>query len=105
MNYTKISWDEWQNQPRDLNEIEWDVADTKLLINSEGCGYPPRVNCSEFAKEYGYGNVYMLQKTFYIQKKKQKNVSDTFMSVNRFHVSIVERIRKWLSHVSHGKTI
>lgn len=53
VNYTKISWDEWQNQPRDLDAIEWDVADTKLLINSEGCGYPPRVNCTEFAKEYG----------------------------------------------------
>lgn len=29
------------------------VADTKFLINTEGCGYPPYVNCSEFAKKFG----------------------------------------------------
>lgn len=53
MNYTKIPWDDWNNKPRQLDSIEWDVADTRLLINSEGCGYPPRVNCTEFAKQYG----------------------------------------------------
>lgn len=55
VNYTKISWEEWQMEPnRNMNLIQWDVADTKLLINSEGCGYPPRVNCTEFAKRYGW---------------------------------------------------
>lgn len=57
VNYSRISWEEWQTEPnRNMNLIQWDVADTKLLINSEGCGYPPRVNCTEFAKRYGYGS-------------------------------------------------
>lgn len=38
MNYSKIPWTEWQMNPPDLEKFEWDVADTKLLINSEGCG-------------------------------------------------------------------
>lgn len=57
VNYSKIPWEVWQTEAaaaaRNANAIEWDVADTKLLINSEGCGYPPRVNCTEFAKRYG----------------------------------------------------
>lgn len=57
VNYTKIPWHEWQQHPRKIGKIEWDVADTKLLINSEGCGYPPHVNCTEFAKKYGYDAV------------------------------------------------
>ena len=53
VNYTKIPWHEWESHPHDLDAVHWDVADTKLLINSEGCGYPPKVNCTEFAKRYG----------------------------------------------------
>ncbi|XP_046398358.1 uncharacterized protein LOC124165109 isoform X3 [Ischnura elegans] len=30
----------------------WDVVDTKFFVNTEGCGYPPRVNCSVFAKQF-----------------------------------------------------
>lgn len=44
-----------------MNLVQWDVADTKLLINSEGCGYPPRVNCTEFAKRYGYGKLLFIR--------------------------------------------
>lgn len=54
VNYSKIPWHEFESHPRELDTISWDVADTKLLINSEGCGYPPRVNCTEFARKYGY---------------------------------------------------
>ncbi|KAG8223403.1 hypothetical protein J437_LFUL003676 [Ladona fulva] len=32
--------------------LEWDVVDTRFFVNTEGCGYPPRVNCSVFAKTY-----------------------------------------------------
>lgn len=35
---------------------EWDAIDLKFLINPEGCGYPPRVNCSVFAKDYAGPN-------------------------------------------------
>ncbi|XP_072933563.1 protein tipE [Epargyreus clarus] len=31
---------------------EWDETDLRFLINPEGCGYPPRVNCSVFANDY-----------------------------------------------------
>lgn len=54
VNYTKIPWHEWEKAPPDLEKVEWDVANTRLLINSEGCGYPPHVNCTEFAKKFGW---------------------------------------------------
>ncbi|XP_031625835.1 protein tipE isoform X2 [Contarinia nasturtii] len=58
VNYSKIPFYEWQkNPPPDLEKFEWDVSETRLLINSEGCGYPPGVNCTEFAKKYGYQHV------------------------------------------------
>lgn len=50
VNYSKVPF-------RDFHLTEtttWDVADTRFLINAEGCGYPPSVNCSTFAKQYGY---------------------------------------------------
>lgn len=25
----------------------------KFFINTEGCGYPPRINCTDFARQYG----------------------------------------------------
>lgn len=65
VNYTKISWHEWEKHPQGLDKIEWDVADTKLLINSEGCGYPPHVNCTEFAKKYGYSETFLIISTIY----------------------------------------
>ncbi|XP_049813110.1 protein tipE-like [Schistocerca nitens] len=30
----------------------WDVVGTRFFINTEGCGYPPSVNCSVFAKKF-----------------------------------------------------
>ena len=53
VNYSRIPFVEWQNQPKDVDTVEWDVSYTKYLINSEGCGYPPSVNCSIFAKDFG----------------------------------------------------
>ncbi|XP_063224225.1 protein tipE [Bacillus rossius redtenbacheri] len=49
VNYSRRAWAEEGARRPD----EWDVADTRLLVNTEGCGYPPRVNCSEFARRYG----------------------------------------------------
>lgn len=55
VNYTRIPFHEWEKMasPKELDSVEWDVMDTRLLINTEGCGYPPRVNCTIFAKDYG----------------------------------------------------
>ena len=38
---------------QDVSKLEWHVGATRFYINSEGCGYPPRVNCTEFARHYG----------------------------------------------------
>lgn len=55
VNYSRTPFREWKL--RDPSTITWDVADTHFLINSEGCGYPPSVNCTEFAKQYGYSSL------------------------------------------------
>lgn len=55
VNYTRLSFEEFIAKP--LSSIQWDVSDTKFFVNTEGCGYPPRVNCSDFAKKYGYSNM------------------------------------------------
>jgi len=54
VNYTRIPFSEWGN--RSTDNAAWDVGNTKFYVNTEGCGYPPRVNCSVFAKEYGDNN-------------------------------------------------
>ncbi|KAL3290137.1 hypothetical protein HHI36_023502 [Cryptolaemus montrouzieri] len=51
VNYSKIPFREWSYTNR---SVEWDIVNTKIFINAEGCGYPPSVNCTEFAKQYGY---------------------------------------------------
>nr|CAH7735571.1 unnamed protein product [Callosobruchus chinensis] len=50
VNYSKTPFREYR--PHKISE--WDVVDTHFLINTEGCGYPPSVNCSEFSQQYGY---------------------------------------------------
>ncbi|CAG9803323.1 unnamed protein product [Chironomus riparius] len=62
VNYTKIPYKEWAKNPVDLELVDWDVADTRFLINTEGCGYPPYVNCTEFAKQFG--NEHVRTRTF-----------------------------------------
>lgn len=36
-----------------VDHINWVVGPVKFFINTEGCGYPPRVNCTEFSRRYG----------------------------------------------------
>ncbi|KAL1493211.1 hypothetical protein ABEB36_011308 [Hypothenemus hampei] len=52
VNYTKLPYKLLKDDERISS---WDVVETKFLINTEGCGYPPSVNCTQFAKQYGYG--------------------------------------------------
>lgn len=40
-----------------LGSVPWDVTETKFFVNTEGCGYPPTVNCSIFAKKFAYENL------------------------------------------------
>lgn len=55
VNYSRLTYEEYVTKPP--NTVTWDVADTKFFVNTEGCGYPPRVNCSVFAKKYGRTNM------------------------------------------------
>ncbi|KAK6641317.1 hypothetical protein RUM44_013026 [Polyplax serrata] len=56
VSYSKVPYKNF-DVTTDQKSIVWDVNETKFLINTEGCGYPPRINCSEFALQYGYQNV------------------------------------------------
>lgn len=55
VNYTKLPYEEFMAKP--LGSVPWDVTETKFFVNTEGCGYPPTVNCSAFAKKYAYKNM------------------------------------------------
>lgn len=37
-----------------VKDIKWIAGPVKFFINTEGCGYPPRVNCTLFVKQYGW---------------------------------------------------
>lgn len=37
--------------------LEWAGTAVRFLVNTEGCGYPPFVNCSTFALKYGHINL------------------------------------------------
>lgn len=37
--------------------LEWAGTVVRFLVNTEGCGYPPFVNCSTFALKYGHIDV------------------------------------------------
>lgn len=54
VNYTRLPYEEFVAKPS--GSVPWDVADTEFFVNTEGCGYPPTVNCSTFAKKYAYEN-------------------------------------------------
>lgn len=34
--------------------LEWEGIMVRFLVNTEGCGYPPFINCSLFAIKYGH---------------------------------------------------
>jgi len=36
--------------------LEWAGTVVRFLVNTEGCGYPPFVNCTTFALKYGHIN-------------------------------------------------
>lgn len=61
VNYSRLPFRESRISP----PTHWDVTDTRFLINAEGCGYPPSVNCSEFARQYGYSTAGTLFPCYY----------------------------------------
>ncbi|KAL0124247.1 hypothetical protein PUN28_006238 [Cardiocondyla obscurior] len=58
VNYTKLPYEEFEAKLTSKpGSVSWDVTETKFFVNTEGCGYPPTVNCSLFAKKYAYENM------------------------------------------------
>lgn len=48
-------FDTWFFQNRmSAESLEWAGTVVRFLVNTEGCGYPPFVNCTRFALKYGY---------------------------------------------------
>lgn len=56
VNYSRMLFSDFEKMG-DVNKVVWDVNETRLFINTEGCGYPPRVNCTNFAREFGHQNL------------------------------------------------
>ncbi|XP_034938605.1 protein tipE [Chelonus insularis] len=84
VNYSRLPYDEFISKPP--GSISWDVADTKFFINTEGCGYPPRVNCSEFAKKFGYRNIGKIIPCYYSRTYPQTVVSRYSWDENLRHL-------------------
>uniref|UniRef100_A0A8D8S4R4 Protein tipE n=2 Tax=Cacopsylla melanoneura TaxID=428564 RepID=A0A8D8S4R4_9HEMI len=52
VHYSRMFFKEY-NKSHSPGPIPWDHEDIKFLINTEGCGYPPGTNCTNFVKQYG----------------------------------------------------
>ncbi|XP_023710226.1 protein tipE isoform X2 [Cryptotermes secundus] len=100
VNYTRVPFSEWGN--RSTENVAWDVGDTKFYVNSEGCGYPPRVNCSEFAKEYGYKNLMKPFPCYYSRTYPEKVVERYSWKENLKHLILSFIVPNILFGVSIG---
>lgn len=65
--------------------VPWDVTDTKFFVNTEGCGYPPTVNCSAFAKEYAYANIGKIFPCYYSRTHPETVVARCVSQQARFY--------------------
>ncbi|XP_011309897.1 protein tipE [Fopius arisanus] len=84
VNYSKLSYEDFNKKT--AGTVPWDVADTKFFINTEGCGYPPRVNCSEFAKKFGYQNMGKIFPCYYSRTYPETVVSRYSWDENLRHL-------------------
>ena len=81
VNYTKLSYKEITAKPQG-SIVRWDHADTKFYINTEGCGYPPRVNCTEFAKKFGFSSMGKIFPCYYSRTYPETVVARYCKSTN-----------------------
>jgi hypothetical protein len=100
VNYTRVPFSDWGN--RSMENVEWDMGDTKFYVNSEGCGYPPRVNCSEFAKEYGYKRLRKPFPCYYSRTYPEKVVERYSWKENLKHLLLSFIVPNILFGVSIG---
>uniref|UniRef100_A0A8D9AL50 Protein tipE n=1 Tax=Cacopsylla melanoneura TaxID=428564 RepID=A0A8D9AL50_9HEMI len=65
VHYSRMFFKEY-NKSHSPGPIPWDHEDIKFLINTEGCGYPPGTNCTNFVKQYGLPEVPHLSPDWFI---------------------------------------
>lgn len=100
VNYTRLPYEEFMRKP--AGSIPWDVADTKFFVNTEGCGYPPRVNCSDFAKKYGHSNIGKIFPCYYSRTHPETVVARYSWDENLKHLVLALVVPIVLFGVSLG---
>ncbi|XP_060838578.1 uncharacterized protein LOC132920313 [Rhopalosiphum padi] len=56
VNYSLTPYQQYQQDRMSPESLEWAGTVVRFLVNTEGCGYPPFVNCTTFALKYGHIN-------------------------------------------------
>ncbi|CAI6367207.1 unnamed protein product [Macrosiphum euphorbiae] len=54
VNYSLTPYQQYEQDHMSPESLEWAGTAVRFLVNTEGCGYPPFVNCSTFAHRYGH---------------------------------------------------
>ncbi|XP_066592399.1 protein tipE isoform X2 [Prorops nasuta] len=102
VNYTRQAYDEFMTKRKDSGPFHWDVWDTKFFVNTEGCGYPPKVNCSAFARKYGYRNMGMIFPCYYSRTNPETVVARYSWDENLRHLVLALVVPIVLFTVSLG---
>ncbi|CAH0393972.1 unnamed protein product [Bemisia tabaci] len=103
VNYSVLHYHEFRNKGiTNLEGFHWDVADRKFLINTEGCGYPPRVNCSVFVKEYGPAHIGKIFPCYYSRAYSEHVVLRYSWDDNLRHLILSLAVPNLLFGISTG---
>ncbi|XP_025192348.1 uncharacterized protein LOC112592498 [Melanaphis sacchari] len=56
VNYSLTPYQQYKQDHMSPESLKWAGTVVRFLVNTEGCGYPPFVNCTTFALKYGHIN-------------------------------------------------
>lgn len=96
VNYSKTPFKSLQS----TKNIQWDVTNTRFLINTEGCGYPPSVNCTQFARQYGHDTVGTIFPCYYSRVYPEMVVSRYSWEITLKHLVLSIAIPNLLFAIS-----
>ncbi|XP_050443354.1 uncharacterized protein LOC126847238 [Adelges cooleyi] len=54
VNYSITPYQQYTQESMAPESLQWAGTAVQFLVNTEGCGYPPFINCTKFARKYGY---------------------------------------------------
>lgn len=54
--------------------LKWEGTVVRFLVNTEGCGYPPFINCSLFALKYGHVNLEEINELLKINQSETREL-------------------------------